>query len=109
MKRAGDMNTLQQALERVTANLPALFLQKLIDRKLKEQGIEPPRGFSEKMAAHFLAGNPEPFKFSSRKLPKNLTLTFTEADNDAIVKAMEDFCATKLPKIIPEVAQKTAR
>jgi len=103
------MNTLQQALEQAAANLPVLFLRKLIDKKLKEQGIEPPRGFSEKMAAHFLAGNPEPFKFSSRKLSKNLTLTFTEEDNDEIVKAMEDFCATKLQKIIPEVARKTAR
>ncbi len=66
--RAGNMNTLHQALEQVTANLPALFLQKLIDRKLKEQHIEPPRGFSEKMAAHFMAGSPEPFTFDSRNL-----------------------------------------
>ena len=52
------MNTLQQALDEVTANLPALYLQKLVDRKLKEQGIEPPRGFSAKMAVHFMARHP---------------------------------------------------
>jgi len=103
------MNTLHQALEQVTANLPALFLQKLIDRKLKEQHIEPPRGFSEKMAAHFLAGSPEPFTVDSRKLPKNITLTFTQADTDEIAKAMEDFSTTQLPKILPEVARKSAR
>lgn len=99
---------MQQTLEQATANLPALFLQKLIDRKLKEQHIEPPRGFSEKMAAHFLAGNPEPFTFDSRKLPKNIKLTFTNADSDEIEKAIENFCTTQLPKILLEIAQKTA-
>jgi hypothetical protein len=109
LKTAGSMNTLQQALEEATANLPSLFLQKLIDKKLREQGIEPPRGLSEKMAAHFLAGNREPFTFNSSKLSKNIKLTFTEADGHEMVKAMEDFCATKLQKIIPDVARKTAR
>ena len=42
------MNTLQQALEKATADLPALFLQRLIGKKLQEQGIKPPRGFAEK-------------------------------------------------------------
>ena len=109
IKRVEDMNTLQRELDRATANLPTLFLQKLIDKKLKKQGIEPPRGFSEKMAAHFLAKHPEPFTFESRKLPKNIKLTFTKTDADEIAKAMEDFCTTKLPKILPDVARKTAR
>lgn len=103
------MNTLQQALDEVTANLPALYLQKLIDRKLKELGIEPPRGFSAKMAVHFMAGHPEPFTFDSRNLPKNLRLTFTKADTDEIEREIRDFCQTKLPTILPGVAQKSAR
>jgi hypothetical protein len=108
-ERAGDVNTLQQGLDEVTAKLPALFLQKLIDKKLKEQGITPPKGLSEKMAAHFLAGNTEPFTFNSRGLPQNIKLTFTDADADELEKAAEDFCTITLPQILPEVARKSAR
>jgi hypothetical protein len=103
------MNTLQQALDQATANLPSLFVQKLIEKKLKEQGIKPPRGFCEKMAAHFVARKPEPFTFDSRKLPKNIKLTFTNADADDIVRAIQDFCTTQLPKILPGLARKSAQ
>jgi hypothetical protein len=102
------MNTLQQALEKATADLPALFLQRLIGKKLQEQGIKPPRGFAEKMAAHYLGGNRAPFTFNSRDLPKNVKLTFTKADADEISKALEEFCDTKLPKVIESTARKTA-
>ena len=99
---------MQQAMEKATANLPALFLQRLIEKKFREQGIEPPKGFSEKMSAHYLGGNRGPFTFNSRDLPKNVKLTFTKADADEISKALEEFCDTQLPKVIESTARKTA-
>ena len=63
-------HVLQHALEEATAELPALLLQNLISKKLRQQGIQPPKGLPAKMAEHFLAGNREPFKYDGRKLQK---------------------------------------
>lgn len=100
---------LQQALEEATAKLPSLFLQHLISKKLRDQGIKPPKGLPAKMAEHFLAGNRGPFKYDGRKLPKQVNLTFTKADADELERAMTSFCETQFSKIIPDVARRTAK
>src|ERR1022692_2960649 len=97
-------HVLQEALEEATAKLPTLFLQNLISKKLREQGIKPPKGLSEKIAEHFLAGNRGPFRYNGRKFPKDVSLTFSKADADEIAQAIDRFCETQLPKS-DEIAQ----
>jgi hypothetical protein len=101
------MHVLQDALEEATAKLPTLFLQNLISKKLREQGIKP-KGLSEKIAEHFLAGKPGPFRYSGRKFPKDVSLTFSEADADEIAQAIDRF-ETQLPRIVQDVARRTAK
>jgi hypothetical protein len=103
------MNVLQKALEDATAKLPALFLQNLISKKLQEHGVTPPKGLSEKIAEHFLAGNREPFRYNGRNFPKDVRLTFTELDADELTQAINRFCETQFSKIIPDVACRTAK
>ena len=98
------MDVLQDALNQTTAALPALFLQKLISRKLQEQGIKRTKGLSERLAKHILEGNSEPFEHS-----REITLTITKADADDIEQAIERFCDTQLPKIVPDVARRTSK
>jgi hypothetical protein len=103
------MNVLQQALEEATAKLPALILQNLISKKLQEQGVKPPKRLSQGIAEHFLAGNREPFRYNGRKLPKDVTLTFTETDADEVTRAIDRFCETHFSTMIPAAARRTAR
>ena len=91
------------------AKLPALSLQNLISKKLQEQGIKPPPGLCEKIAEHFLAGKPGPFQFNNPKFPKDVRLTFSKADADELGRAIGRFCETHIPKIIPDVAHRTAK
>jgi hypothetical protein len=60
------------------------------------------------MAEHFLAGNRGPFRYDGRNLPKNVKLTFTDADAEQIEQTIERFCNTQLPTIITGVARRTA-
>jgi hypothetical protein len=103
-----DMDVLQEALNEAIAKLPGLFLQNLISKKLHEKGITPPKGLLQKMAEHFLAGNRGPFRYDGRNLPKNVKLTFTDADAEQIEQTIERFCNTQLPTIITGVARRTA-
>jgi hypothetical protein len=103
------MNVLQKALEKATAKLPALFLQNLISKKLREQGVRPPKGLSEKIAEHFLAGNRESFRYNGRNLPKDIRLTFTESDADELTRAIDRFAETQFSAVILDVARRTAK
>jgi hypothetical protein len=103
------MNVLQKALEEATAKLPALFLQNLISKKLREQGVKPPKGLSEKIAEHFLTGNRESFRYNGRNLPKDIRLTFTKFDADELTRAIEHFSETQFSTIILDVARRTAK
>jgi hypothetical protein len=43
------MDTLQQSLNQVLEGVPAILLQKLIDKKLQKQGIPPSKDLSKKL------------------------------------------------------------
>jgi Family of unknown function (DUF5677) len=102
------MDVLQEVLNEAIAELPALFLQNLISKKLHEKGITPPKGLLQKIAEHFLAGNRGPFRYDGGNLPKNVRLRFTDADAEQIEQTIDRFCTTQLPTIITGVARRTA-
>jgi hypothetical protein len=45
-KRSGTAEIHQQALDEAVSNLPALFLEDRITKKLKQQGVKAPKGLS---------------------------------------------------------------
>jgi hypothetical protein len=98
------MDVLQDALNQAAAALPALFLQKLIAKKLQEQGIKRTKSLSERLARHILDGKGEPVKYS-----RAITLTFTEADGAEIEEAIKRFCDTQLPSLVQNGAHRTSK
>ena len=88
--------------------LPALLLEKVIARKLKEQGIAG-KGLSRKLADHVLSGKREPLNFRSSKHTGIVTLDFNQADADEITQAADKFCETQLPKLLANISAKTSR
>lgn len=84
--------------------LPALFLENLISKKLQKQGITAPKRLSKRIARHLLSGTTEPFSYASRKYSGTIKLTFDETDVEEITHALDRFCTTKLPKLLPDIA-----
>jgi len=99
------MDTLQQSLNHAVKDIPAIFLENLISKKLQKQGITKPRDLSRKLARHILSRTGEPFRYNSRKYSGNIDLAFDEADADEIARAFDRFQKEQLPKILPEIAQ----
>jgi hypothetical protein len=103
------MDTLQQSLNQVLEGVPAILLQKLIDKKLQKQGIPPSKDLSKKLAEHILSKTGKPFRYRSRKYSGNINLTFDEADADQISKAFDRFTEDQLPELLPEVAHRVSK
>jgi len=103
------MNRLQQALNQAVKGLPAIFLENLISKKLKKQGITTSRVLSKKLAQHILKGTREPFSYKRGKYSGDINLAFDEADVDEIVRAFERFQNEQLPKVLPEMAERLSK
>ena len=102
------MDVLQESLNQTLAKLPALLLEKVIARKLKEQGIAG-KGLSRKLADHVLSGKREPLNFRTSKHTGTVTLDFNQTDADEITQAADKFCEIQLPKLLVNIAAKTSK
>lgn len=100
------MDTLQQSLNHAVKEIPAIFLENLISKKLQKQGITRPRDLSRKLARHILSRTGEPFRYNSRKYSGNIDLAFDKADAGEIARAFDRFQKEQLPKILPEIAHR---
>jgi len=100
------MDRLQQALNQAVKDLPAIFLENLISKKLKKQGITTFRVLSKKLAQHILKGTGEPFSYKSLKYSEDINLAFDEADADEIARAFDRFQNEQLPKVLAEMAER---
>jgi hypothetical protein len=103
------MDVLQVALNKAMTSLPSLFLEKLIAKKLRDQGITAPKSLPGKIAKHILSGNEEAFVYKGGKRARNVTLKLTETDTDEVIRAIEVFCDTQLPKLFPVIASRVSR
>src|ERR1700733_14147997 len=100
------METLQQAIEKVAETIPTLFFERLISKKLEAQGITATKNLSKRLVRHILSRTTEPFKYRSRKHSGHISLSIDKAETDEMVSAIESFCETQLPKIVPEAAHR---
>ena len=90
-------------------SLPSLFLEKLIAKRLRDQGITAPKSLPAKIAKHILSGNTEPFRYRGGKQAGNVTLTLKEADADEVMRATEVFCDTQFPTLFPVIASRVSK
>lgn len=89
--------------------MPSLFLEKLIAKRLRDQGITAPKSIPCKIAKHILSGNSEPFQCRGDKQAGNVTLALKESDADEVLRAMKDFCDTQFPKLFPVIAGRVSK
>jgi hypothetical protein len=102
------MHVLQESLDQALANLPELFLEKIISRKLSEQGIKPTKRLCNKLAKHIVSRSGEPFKYRS-KHSGTVSLTFTEADAEEISKGLDNFVKNHLQPVVTGLARQTSK
>jgi hypothetical protein len=103
------MDTLQQSLNEAAVQIPALFLEKVISKKLQEQGITPAKGLSLKIAKHLLSGNTEPFVSKRTAKNRDISLTLTDADVEEVNQAVDRFSKNQLPALLHEMAGKISK
>jgi len=89
-------------------SLPSLFLEKLIAKRLRDQGVTAPKSLPGKIAKHILSGNTEPFKYRGGKQAGDVTLTLKESDADEVMQAVEVFCDKQLPSLLPVIASRVS-
>jgi hypothetical protein len=103
------MDVLQEALTQAMASLPELFLEKLIGKKLRDQGITAPKSLPGKIAKHIRSGNTEPFTCKGGAQAGNIRLTLTEGDADEMTHSLEVFCEKQLPQVFYDVAGRVSK
>lgn len=103
------MDVLQQALHKAIASLPALMLEKLISKKLRDQGVKFPKTLPRKIAEHILSGTTEPFRHAGRTQPKDISLTFDEADGEEVTRVVEKFLNVQLPALVDDFAERISK
>jgi len=103
------MDTLQKALNQASAQMPALFLENLISKRLKAEGVVSPKGLALEIAQHLLTGSTEPFISKNVAKSRNINLSLTAADLDEVAKAIDAFSENQLPALLPLMAGKLSR
>ncbi len=103
------MDTLQQALNEAITSIPSFFLEKLIAKRLRDQGITAPKSLPGKISKHILNGNGEPFSYRGGKHAGNVTLALKESDADEVLQAIKDFCDRQLPKMFPVITGRVSK
>jgi Family of unknown function (DUF5677) len=109
LKRSGAGDILQQPLENGLANLPIVLLEHQILKKLKVQGIKPPRGLARSIAEHVLSGSTKPFVSRQAACGRDLNLTIDDSDLEQVVQALEGFQKEQLPRLVASLASGIAK
>jgi len=103
------MDVLQQALHKAIASLPAVMLEKLISKKLRDQRGKFPKKLPRKLAEHILSGTAEPFRHVGRTQPKDISLIFDEADCEEVTRVIDKFLNVQLPALVDDFAERIAK
>ena len=103
------MDVLQQALHKAIATLPTVVLEKLVAKKLGEQGVKFPKTLPRKVAEHVLSGAAEPFCFDGRTEPEDISLTFDGTDLAEIDRVIDTFLDVQLPVLVEGFAERISK
>ncbi len=103
------MDVLQQTLNDAMASVPRLTLENLIAKKLQRQGAKFAKTLPRKLAEHILSGREEPFRYRGRTQPKDISLSFDEADSDEITRAVDHFLNVQLPALVDDFAGRISK
>ena len=99
----------QERLEAGLADFPVVLLETQISKKLKEQGIRPPRGFAREVAEHVMSGSTEPIISKRRVSGRTVNLIIDDSDLNEVLVAFERFQEEKFPSFLSSLADKMAK
>ena len=100
------MDTIQKIFEQQFKTLPELFLEKLVEKKLRAEGINPDPAMTQQLIQHILSSNSDSFFWDDGKAGDvSITLKLTETD----VEETEKKFLTSLPKIIEKTTTDIAK
>lgn len=97
------MDVLQHALNEALATIPEIVLEKIVFRKLQEQGVSGTRTLSKKIAKHLVSGRKQVFRFGGKKHSGTLNLSFDQKDFKEIDEGVEKLTET-FPSMLPSLA-----
>lgn len=103
------MDVLQQALHKAIATLPTVMLEKLVAKKLGDQGVKFPKTLPRKVAEHILSGAAEPFSFSGRTKLQGISLAFDETDLAEIDRVIDTFLDAQLRALVEGFAERISK
>lgn len=103
------MASLHAMLMEQLADVPRLFIERLIRRKVEESGAEAPGEFVRGLADHIWAGNDSPFEWNDRNNDDlDIDITIDAADIEAIIAEIDEFNRDRLPDVITNVSRKAS-
>lgn len=85
------------------------MLEKIISKKLGDQGVKFPKTLPRKIAEHILSGTAEPFCHVGRTQPKDISLTFDEADLEEVTRVIDKFLNVQLPALVEGFAERISK
>jgi len=85
------------------------MLEKLVSRKLRDQGAKVPKTLPRKISQHILSGTAEPFRHAGRIQPKDISLTFDDADIEEVTRIIDRFLNIELPALVDEFAERISK
>lgn len=100
------MDTIQKIFEQQFKALPELFLEKLVEKKLRAEGINPAPVMVQQLIQHVLSSNSDSFCWDDGK-ERNISITINLTEED-VEDAEKRFLAS-LPKIIEKTTTDIAR
>lgn len=94
------MDAIQKIFEQQLKVLPELFFEKLVEKKLRAEGINPDPVMIKQLIQHVLSNNSDSFFWNDGKDENvSITLTLTEADVDEAEK--------KILAVLPDIIETT--
>lgn len=100
------MNTIQKIFEQQFKELPKLFIKKLVEKKLRTEGINPDPVMIQQLIQHVLSSNSDSFFWEDGKaVNASITVNITESD----VEETEKKLLASLPRIIEKTTTDIAK
>jgi hypothetical protein len=96
------MDVLQKIFDAQIAEIPRMFLEQRIAKKLEEAGVQKPGKLPQQIAEHLFSGATEPFQSNEGR--HDISLVFSKEDFEEIELAVANFIDTKkMPAIVEQV------
>jgi hypothetical protein len=94
-----SLKPLHSVFEQQLKAVPNVLLTKLIQRKIRESGVEISTEHAQAITKHLFSSKDEPFRLENGD-DRNVSISISEFDLKNLAKETQDFMANKLPGLV---------